>query len=66
VKPDLLLRHAGAEYDPYKALPREVVDALQHGQKIQAIKLYRKATGVGLKDANDFIEDAQRPAGDAP
>jgi ribosomal protein L7/L12 len=64
VKLDLLLKHAGVEYDPYKALPPEVIDALQNGQKIQAIKLYRKASGVGLKDAKDFIEDAQRRAGD--
>lgn len=63
-KLDLLLKHAGVEYDPYKALPPEVIDALQNGQKIQAIKLYRKASGVGLKDAKDFIEDAQRRAGD--
>jgi len=65
LKLDLLLKHAGVEYDPYKNLPREVVDALQHGQKIQAIQHYRKATGVGLKEAKDFIEDAQRRAGDA-
>ena len=64
VKLDLLLKHAGVEYDPYNALPREVINALQNGQKIQAIKLYRKASGVGLKDAKDFIEDAQRRAGD--
>ena len=64
VKLDLLLKHVGVEYDPYKALPSEVINALQNGQKIQAIKLYRKASGVGLKDAKDFIEDAQRRAGD--
>jgi ribosomal protein L7/L12 len=63
VKIDLLLKHAGVEYDPYKNLPREVVDALQRGEKIQAIKHYRKATGVGLKEAKDFIEDVQRRAG---
>jgi ribosomal protein L7/L12 len=64
VKLDLLLKHAGVEYDPYKALPPEVINALQNGRKIQAIKLYREASGVGLKDAKDFIEDAQRRAGD--
>ena len=64
VKLDLLLKHAGVEYDPYKTLPPEVINALQNGQKIQAIKLYREASGVGLKDAKDFIEDAQRRAGD--
>jgi ribosomal protein L7/L12 len=64
VKLDLLLKHAGVEYDPYKTLPPEVINALLNGQKIQAIKLYREASGVGLKDAKDFIEDAQRRAGD--
>jgi Ribosomal protein L7/L12 C-terminal domain len=63
-KLDLLLKHAGVEYDPYKNLPRDVVDALHRGEKIQAIQYYRKATGVGLKQAKDFIEDVQRRAGD--
>ncbi len=26
------------------------------GRKIEAIKIYREGTGVGLKDAKDFIE----------
>src|SRR5436189_234125 len=65
VKLDLLLKHAGIEYDPFKALPRDVAEALRNRQKIQAIKLYRNATGVALKDAKDFIEEAQRRAGDA-
>ena len=64
VKLDLLLKHAGVEYDPYKALPPEVADALRKRQKIQAIKLYRMATGLGLKEARDFIEETQRRAGD--
>jgi ribosomal protein L7/L12 len=64
VKIDLLLRRAGVEYEPYKNLPRDVVDALQRGNKIQAIKHYREATGIGLKEAKDFIEEVQRRAGD--
>ena len=64
VKIDLLLRHAGVEYEPYKNLPCDVVDALRRGNKIQAIKHYREATGIGLKEAKDFIEDVQRRAGD--
>ncbi len=58
---DLLLKHAGI--DPYKNLPREVVDAVQRGEKIQAIKHYREATGVGLREAKDVIEDFQRQVG---
>jgi hypothetical protein len=62
-KLDLLLKHAGLEYDPYKNLPREVVEAVQNGRKIAAIKLYREATAVGLKEAKDFIEEVQRRGG---
>jgi ribosomal protein L7/L12 len=29
------------------------------GRKIEAIKLYRQATGEGLKEAKDFIEAVQ-------
>jgi hypothetical protein len=32
-------------------------------QKIKAIKLYRQSTGVGLKEAKEFIEEVQRRAG---
>jgi ribosomal protein L7/L12 len=62
-KLDLLLRHAGIEYDPYKNLPREVVEAVQSGRKIEAIKRYREATAVSLKEAKDFIEEVQRRGG---
>jgi hypothetical protein len=58
---DLLLKHAGIEQ--YKNLPREIVDAVQRGDKIQAIKHYRAATGVGLREAKDAIEDFQRHVG---
>jgi len=30
------------------------------GQKIEAIKLYRKRTGVGLKEAKEAIEDLSK------
>jgi ribosomal protein L7/L12 len=35
---------------------REIVSLLQAGKKIEAIKLYRKRSGVGLKEAKDFID----------
>lgn len=34
----------------------EIVSALADGNKIEAIKLYREASGVGLKDAKDAVE----------
>ena len=30
--------------------------ALARGKKIEAIKLYREATGTGLKEAKDFVD----------
>ena len=33
-----------------------ISDALRAGNKIEAIKLHRKATGLGLKEAKDEVE----------
>jgi hypothetical protein len=56
-KLDLVLEHAGLKYVPYANLPAPVIDALQKGNKIQAIKIYREATGAGLKEAKDLVEE---------
>ncbi len=40
-------------------LPDDVLDALQEGQTIEAIKLLRTATGLGLKEAKDVIDAHQ-------
>jgi Ribosomal protein L7/L12 C-terminal domain len=56
-KLDLVLEHAGLKYVPYANLPAPVITALQSGNKIQAIKLYRDATGAGLKEAKDLMEE---------
>ena len=59
-KLDLLLKQANIKFDPYANLPGEIAEAVRAGQKIQAIKLYRQSSGVGLKEAKDFIEELQR------
>lgn len=59
-KLDALLKHSQIEYKPYEGLADDVVQALQRGEKLQAIKHYRDATGVGLKAAKEFIEEVQR------
>ncbi len=56
-KLDLVLQHAGLKYVPYANLPETVIEALRNANKIQAIKNYREATGVGLREAKDFIEE---------
>jgi len=62
-KLDLLLKQANIKFDPYANVSREIAEAVRAGQKIKAIKLHRQSTGVGLKEAKDFIEGVQRRAG---
>jgi hypothetical protein len=62
-KLDLLMQHTGVKFDPFANVAPEIVEALQRGQKIQAIKLYRQDMGTSLKEAKDFIEELQQRAG---
>jgi ribosomal protein L7/L12 len=61
-KLDALLKHEGIQFDPFSDCPPAVVDALRRGKKIDAIKAYREATGAGLKEAKDYVEELQRRA----
>jgi hypothetical protein len=45
------------------ALDRDIDDLLSRGQKIEAIKLLREATGCGLKEAKDRVEALERARG---
>jgi hypothetical protein len=38
------------------ALDETVLDFLQMGQKINAIKAHREATGLGLKESKDYVD----------
>lgn len=42
------------------ALPISVEEALNRGNKIEAIRLLRELTGLGLKEAKDAVETAHR------
>jgi hypothetical protein len=59
-KLDALLKHFEIEFDPMAGVSEEIDEALKRGDKIQAIKLYREATDVGLKEAKDYIGELQR------
>lgn len=37
-------------------MPHEALDALRAGQLIDAIKITRKKTGLGLKESKDLVE----------
>jgi ribosomal protein L7/L12 len=59
-KLDALMAKAGVTYDPAANAPASVVEALQQGNKIRAIKLYREARHVGLKEAKEFVDELER------
>jgi len=44
----------GSAVDP--RLPPEFFAAMANNKKIQAIKIYRAVTGVGLKEAKDYVD----------
>jgi Ribosomal protein L7/L12 C-terminal domain len=53
-KVDLILKHLGI--DPNQGVDAEIMKLVNAGEKIKAIKLYREQTGVGLKEAKDYVE----------
>jgi ribosomal protein L7/L12 len=52
--------------DAGRVLPDVVVEALQRGDKMAAVKLLRERTGLGLKAARERIEAAGFPASGFP
>ena len=42
---------------PPDTITPEIADAIRSGRKIEAIKLYRQAHGVGLKEAKDAVDE---------
>ena len=61
-KLDAVLKHQGIRFDPYGETPPAVLDALRRGRTIEAIKAYRLATGVDLKEAKDYVDELRRRA----
>ncbi len=42
--------------EPSEELASKLADALLAGKTIEAIKLYREETGLGLKESKEYIE----------
>lgn len=61
-KLDLILDHLGIR-EPEPDAPAVVMQEILAGRKIQAIKVYRAATGASLKEAKDAVEDLARQRG---
>jgi ribosomal protein L7/L12 len=62
-KLDLVLSNLGIEVPSGAATPDaydEVESMVREGQLIQAIKLYRQRTGLGLKESKDAIDTIKR------
>jgi ribosomal protein L7/L12 len=58
-----LYRRLNIEYvDPNAepSLAPQIQEALRRGNKIEAIKIYRELTGVGLAEAKDAIDKAEK------
>jgi ribosomal protein L7/L12 len=60
-----LYRHLGLDPDaavpaPSNDLDADVIALVNRGKKINAIKLHRERTGLGLKEAHDAIEAFER------
>jgi ribosomal protein L7/L12 len=62
-KVDALLAQAGVTFDPLAGVPPEVRAAMADGDYILAIKRYREATGAGLREAKDVIDEVRRRRG---
>jgi ribosomal protein L7/L12 len=60
---NFLYRRLNIEYaDPSSnpVISPQVQDALRRGNKIEAIKIYRELTGVGLAEAKQAIDRAEQ------
>ncbi len=55
---------SGSEFDRTEQararLPTEAMLALQHGRKIEAIRIVREQTGLGLAEAKALVDRAER------
>ena len=59
-KVDALLEASGVAFDAMRDVPVGVREALEQGETILAIKRFREATGAGLKEAKDFVDEIRR------
>jgi len=53
-KLDAIISHLGVVMN--LGVDAQLIELVRAGKKIEAIKLYRESTGVGLKEAKDFVE----------
>jgi len=61
-KVDALIEHTGIELDDSVLVPVEVHAALEAGHRVKAIRIYRKITGAGLKEASGVVNALSKKA----
>ena len=56
-----LLDHLSLAYreEPDAGVSPEIIELVRRGKKIQAIKLFRQETGVGLREAKEFVDSLE-------
>ncbi len=62
-KVDAVLKPSGITFDEYANVPPDVADLIRRGETIHAIKRFRRVTGLGLKEAKDYIDEVKRRSG---
>jgi ribosomal protein L7/L12 len=55
---NFLLNHLQINYpeETDSEITQEIIELVRMGRKIEAIRLYRELTGVGLKEAKEAVE----------
>ena len=59
-KVDALLAHSGVSFDEFDGVPESVAQALAQGDTILAIKRLRRISGLGLRDAQEYVDEVKR------
>ena len=55
-----LLEHLEVGASPKDALERQVIEFIRADRVIEAVKLYRERTGLGLAQAKDAVDNLRR------
>jgi ribosomal protein L7/L12 len=59
-KMDLVIKQMGLESRFQVQASEDIMTLLKYSRKIDAIKLYRDKTGLGLKEAKDAVDEIER------
>lgn len=56
----MLTEHFKLKWDPTVGVPEEVLAQVRAGNRVEAIKLYRELTGIGLKESHELIDQIDK------